>query len=167
MSMSMDKVFHESQAECPICLDLKREYLRRQWRSVGGLFAAEAPYSLTLKLLADNVSSTGCEGCALLFQAADRIKKDYALGFRNVVVEFLKDEQRPGLSIKLTMYHPVHTQLGDWETAQHNPDLHIAVHTGPSKQFPDREWEYRISSPEYEIFLPFSGSESEYEIIDF
>lgn len=164
MAMSMDNAFHESDADCPICLDLKREYLRRQWRSVGGLFAAEAPYSLTLKLLSEKLSSTGCEGCDVLFQAADRIKKKYALGFRNAVVEFLKDEQRPGLSIKLTMLHPLHTQLGDWEKAQDNADLEVAVHTGPSKQSPNREWEYRISSPEYEIFLPLSGSESEGEL---
>lgn len=166
MAMSMEKAFHDSVADCSVCLDLNREYLRRQWRSVGGLFAAEAPYSLTLKLLAENLSSTGCEGCALLSQAADRIKAEYGLRFRNAVVEFLEDEQRPGLSLTLTMLHPIHTQPGDWEKAQENPDLKVAVHTGPSKQSPSREWEYRISSPVYELFLPLAGSESECDLHD-
>ncbi|PKY05166.1 HET domain protein [Aspergillus campestris IBT 28561] len=157
----MNKIFHDSVADCPVCLDLNREYLRRQWRSVGGLFGAESEHSLTLKRLSESLSSTGCAGCALIFSAADRIKEEFGVGFRNVVVEFLDSEQRSGLSITLTMLHPIHTQPGDWERAHDNSDLKIVASTGPSEDNPNREWEYKISSPKYEVFLPFVATESD------
>jgi hypothetical protein len=48
--------FEDSIANCHVCLDLNKEYLRRQWRSVGGMFSVEEPYSFTLKLLSQNVA---------------------------------------------------------------------------------------------------------------
>ncbi|PLB42552.1 HET domain-containing protein [Aspergillus candidus] len=57
------------------------------------------------------------------------------------------------------MLHPIHTQPGDWERAHDNPDLKIITCTGPSEKNPNREWEYKISSPGYEVFLPFVATE--------
>ncbi|PLN85313.1 HET domain protein [Aspergillus taichungensis] len=159
MAVDKHKIFYDTVADCSVCLDLNREYLRRQWRSVGGLFEAESEHSLTLKRLSESLSSTGCAGCALISSAADRIKEEFGVGFRNVAVEFLDSEQRSGLSITLTMLHPIHTQPGDWEKAHDNPDLKIVTRTGPSKKNPHREWEYKISSPGYEVFLPSVASE--------
>ena len=162
MEVDKHRIFYDSVADCSVCLDLNREYLRRQWRSVGGLFTADCEHSLTLKRLSESLSSTDCAGCALISSAADRIKEEFGVGFRNVAVEFLDSEQRSGLSLKLTMLHPIHTQPGDWERAHDNPDLKILTRTGPSDKNPHRDWEYKISSPGYEIFLPSFASESEF-----
>ncbi|KAJ0417805.1 HET domain protein [Aspergillus carlsbadensis] len=154
----MEDVFDNNSAECAVCLDLNKDYLRRRWRSVEGLFASNAPYSSTINRVSESALA-GCRGCVLVHTATERIKDEFKLGFRNVVLEFVDDENRAGLSITLNMVHPVHTLPGDWERAQQNPDVKIATHAGPSKDAPEREFEDLVSSPAYEIFLPSSGSE--------
>jgi len=152
MSGSKEDPFLESQALCPVCLELKKENLRRQWRQFGRLFPLEAPYSFTLKRLSDELSLTGCNGCNLIFHAAQEISKQLGLGFKNAELEFVDREHQRALSLTLTGIHPWHTSPGDWEKAQSSQLIKVEVHTGPSDAFPDREWVHRISSPAYELF---------------
>lgn len=151
MSGTNDDPFLESAAECPVCLDLNKDHLRRQWRRYGRLYAADSPYSFTLNLLSENLAGKSCDGCAVVWEAAQKIKEEFGLDFRNAILEFLDDE-RKGLSLTLTMLHPLHTAPGDWENAKANLDLKVKVHTGPTKKRPDRLWEHNIMSPRYEIY---------------
>jgi hypothetical protein len=164
MSGSMRDPFRETVADCSFCLDLKKEYLRYQWRQFGPLPAMQAPYSITLGKLAENATSTNCTGCALVLGAAQHIRREFGTQFRNATLEYLDNGRLGGLSLTLTMLYPAHATKEEWEMAMANDDLKVEMATGPSELCPEREWEHRISSPRFEIFSEdthcksFSGS---------
>ena len=154
MTGTMDRPFLESAARCSTCLDLNKEHLRRQWRKFGRLPALDAPYSITLKKVAESVETTSCAGCTLILKASRVIKDEFSLNFQNAVLTYVDKSGQEGLSLTLSMLHPLHTSLGDWEKAQESLDLKTSVHTGPRSDTSKRQWEYKISSPTYEIYNP-------------
>jgi len=154
VSKSSADQFLETSAHCSFCLDLKGDHLRQQWRKFGQMVPVNAPYGFTLERMEENLALTGCSGCTVIQRAAWEIKMEYGLPFRHATLEFLKDEKREGLSLKLSMLHPAHTSWEDWQLAQANPDLKIEMATGPSELSPEREWEHRIVSPRFELFSP-------------
>ncbi|KAK4189804.1 HET-domain-containing protein [Podospora australis] len=148
--------FSEKVAECSFCLDLNPDYLRRQPRRFGYLPPKDIPYGFILSKLERNARRKNCHGCKLVLRAAEKIKTEHGLDFRHAQFEFLdgeKDGELRGLSLSLSLIYPRHDDTLDLEALKTNPGpLKINVATCPNKDDPTRKWEWRISSPVYELF---------------
>lgn len=110
-------------------------------------------YSVTIQKLTESVETSSCDSCAIILKATQQIKNEFDLDFRNAVLDYVDKDGQQGLSLTLTMLHPLHTKPGDWEKAQESRDLKTSVHTGPNSKTSKRQWEYKIVSPMYEIFV--------------
>lgn len=165
-----DKPFLESSANCEFCLDLNKYNLSRQWRQFGDLPPIDGRYHITLQSLAANLERTNCPGCALIHQATEHIidQNGRAIHFQNLTLEYLSPSTRGSvgllstLSLKLSSFLPAKDKdAAIWHMINDMPDLDVQTFTRPTPKSPDREREYRVSTPRYEIFVPEKNAKQE------
>lgn len=144
--------FLEHVAKCTFCLDFKASYLRRQWRKFGRLGPVEVPFGFTLAKLGDNLAKTSCMRCGLLVDATEHISREFDISFRNASFEFVNGGGLHAFSLGVNSLHPSHVDDSVLARAQANPDLETDLITWPARGDSTPKTEYRISSPDYEIF---------------
>ncbi|KAI9163857.1 HET-domain-containing protein [Paramyrothecium foliicola] len=169
-----EKPFLETVAECTFCLDLRKDFLRRQWRSFGrARLPIDSPYSVTLGKLAENAQGTGCHGCKLVQKTAEEIQRQHGEQpiFKNLTLEYLdplyrgSDAGIRGLSLTLSLFLPAKDQAPEvWRAVEADSSLQVDLSTGPSKLYPEGEWEYRVSTPRYEVYEVKEKEEGHREI---
>jgi hypothetical protein len=157
-----EKPFLETVAKCTFCLDLRKSFLRRQWRSFGWAgISIDSPYSITLDKLAENARDTECHGCKLVQKATEEIQRQHGEQptFRNLTLEYIDPLSRGsdagirGLSLTLSLFLPAKDKAPEvWRAVEADSSLQVDLSTGPSKLYPEGEWEYRVSTPRYEVY---------------
>ena len=152
------QAFSDHVASCRVCLDLNRDYLRRQWRwnrygDEEKSSLSHAPFVVPFDELEQSIRRGQCRGCMLVHAARLELLKQFDFAFPRAELEYLDRDGLSGLVLTMNMYYP--NDMAADEVKRARSTEHISVVNKASVDDVDAEHaRFEIRTPTYEIFKP-------------